>query len=169
MGSLSVFIFIYVLKVLALFIVLKPVSKINKKWERTYTILYNSLFFGEFAIIIFEGLFEILIAVYLVFEANDQLRTYSYIFAGVMIVICFIVVPLALIWLLTRESEKIMSLKTIEALSIDVNIRHKSNVYFYLWYFVRRIIYLIIGIYSSNYTVFQIQAFCFLNLFMIVY
>jgi hypothetical protein len=92
----------------------------------------------------------------LAFEGKDKTSALSYTIAGIMILISFIIVPLTLFWLVTRESEMLEGNKTIEFLRIDVNIRHKSNVYFYVWFVVRRFLYIVIGIYSNFYAVFQI-------------
>jgi 1,4-dihydroxy-2-naphthoate octaprenyltransferase len=62
------------------------------------------MIFGEIATLIFEGLFELMISVYLTFQATEsenfeRTKVLAFMTISVVILVVLIVLPIALIWL----------------------------------------------------------------------
>ena len=70
------------------------------------------MIFGEIATLIFEGLFELMISVYLTFQVTEsenfeKTKVLAYMTVAIIILVVLIVLPIALTWLIFQDLEKI--------------------------------------------------------------
>lgn len=104
LGSLAIFAYLYVFRVVYYFGVYIVVQK-TKRGEEYLKKLGDQLFYGEILAILMDAYFEFLIAGYLQFKAPLNTRNGEYlgtVTAGVALLLVLVVVPLCFVYILTR-------------------------------------------------------------------
>ena len=72
MGTLGLFMLLYLIKILFLFVILRPLKNKSRNTKSCYEKMYKQLIFSQIIIIILEGLMEILIAGYLSYRGLSK-------------------------------------------------------------------------------------------------
>jgi hypothetical protein len=164
-----VLIFFYIIKLILLFIVLRPLRNKYKKSKEYYEKLSRILIFGELAVLVLEGLFDLVISSYLTFNSEITSVSLSLIVTCLVSILCFGVLPISLVWLLKQSQETISQLNTLRVMQISVDRNKESKIYYYLFFVLRRYIFLAISFFMSDTSYFQLQILTFVNLFMMSY
>jgi len=102
LGSLAIFLFVYVLKVL-LYLLLLPISLYKPRIKQAVEKLKEGLFFSELISLLLEAYFEMLISTYLQFRApldsaNGEITSVGLGFLCLFLIIIFL--PTASVWVL---------------------------------------------------------------------
>jgi hypothetical protein len=103
-------------------VILKPLRTKSIRLKRCYEKLYYILIFGEIAAIIFEGIFEIQISAYITFKYSQGYElTLPFFVSCLIILLCFVIIPASLIWLMKLDEEKVGQLNTLRVMQISVD------------------------------------------------
>jgi hypothetical protein len=149
LGSLFVALVIYVIRVIAQFLIIWPLYKmkcISGTWNRK---LFNQVFFYNVLAIFTEGYFEFLLSARLFFEAPEDsfdntplIRNLSWAF----LVICLVVTPALYSSLMLYDLKYLGKSKSLKRrlgpLFTDIDLKSKINLMHNHLFLVRRIIFI---------------------------
>jgi hypothetical protein len=157
LGSLLIFKVLWLVRVFIYYPIVKLYVKITKKGGKYLKSLSDTLFYGEVIIISIESFIEFLIAGYLnqryqLFTAYGE--TFAVFTSYYCLLLCCIVLPLVMIFILRQEPEK-FSDPTFQtkygALWDGIKMHNKPSIAFNGIFMARRIIFVVICFYSEKY------------------
>lgn len=99
-------------------------------------------------IIAVEGLFEMLIALYLTFEATgeqfqtfEKIKSFAYPVAFFVMFISLVFLPISVFWISTQSLETIKTTIKFKFIREGIRENERSQIFFYFIFILRRIIY----------------------------
>ena len=149
LGSMSLVIFAYFLKTMFVFMIMYPLSKINKIWKKRFLKIKRDLYFKNFYSIIFEAYFNIGLCSILNLNAKmgdrDKNMTNTLI-SIVSLAVLIIFVPGSLVYLLIQPIRRIYGdnkfhRKWSKAYE-DLNLRNQFNRLYRILFCLRRLMFL---------------------------
>ena len=132
--------------------------------------LEKSLFYFDILLILIEGYFEFTISLFIWANKPYTSDSIDYFYCSILIAGIFIILPLLLVRLQfmgPHVFEMAYFKNQWEALYLNLDTRYKSNIYFYLVFICRRLVYILASFQCR--VSFQILSLCFLNLFISMY
>ena len=175
LGTLSLLIFFFNIKILFMIFVLYPLSKCFKRISITYKKVKRDLFFNDFFTLIFEGYFNIVLCCFYNLSApNDSLdkNSTNTSISIMLMLILIVLIPASLVYIIVQpltilESEQFKS--TWGKAYTDIRFKSKFNMLYRLFFCLRRTIF-IFSIYQLyNYQTLQICLFYYSNLLVSIY
>ena len=143
----------------------------NKFYEK----IKQNMFFNEILIIIIEGYIEFLFAGILIFQVPENNQDNNIVLIGIgslYLIVCIVVIPIIFIWILHQKLEFLKSEefeKRWGALIENIRLNCKINVTNYLFFCMRRILFISAYLVFSKYVIFQILTINYLNLLFTMY
>jgi len=175
LGSIGVFLALYVLRVLATFTILKPLSLRFKRAELFYDLMHDQLIFGELISLTFEGYMELLISGILN-QAAESYPTDGEVvgkhLSRFSLVLTLGIIPGVLIWLLFQKQERVRESdfeKRWGSLFHNVSTRDKWSICFYCVFIFRRMVYIGNSFILEAWPTQQIQALIMMNILASLY
>ena len=148
LGTLSLIIILYCLKLVIVFVIMLPLSYCIPKIKEQYKIEKNNLFFDDFFGIIFEGYFNIIICCLFNFFADSESQDNNLtnkVLAHVLLVIMIFCVPAILIHLYQKSREQLDEpnyRKRWGKAYQNIRLNSKYNMLYNLVFCVRSLIFI---------------------------
>jgi len=162
LGSIAIFSFVYYLRVLLFFILLKPIVKYTGKYKELQKRIAEDLFYSEIMILSMEAYIEFLISGYLNLQEPITSTFGEAMSVGIgwySVVITVVVIPVLFVYVLSHPIEKFQEHtfhRKWEGLYEGVNTKRKVNLYFYVWFCMRRILFIALAFYCDRFPIFQV-------------
>ena len=175
LGSLVLWILLYIFKLAITFFVLFPVKKCFPKLKELYQQFVSQLFFDDLLSILFEAYLELLLMIMLyqdVIYQNPDRNSMNTIICNLTLIFSLIILPLSIVFVLMQPKQKLLNPdfqqrwgKLLENLKLD----SKMYLTYRIWFVLRRIIFIgTVFLCKDNFTL-QYLGLAEFNLFMIVY
>ena len=176
LGSLSLVLLIFFIKIIMIFTIFWPVQACFPSLRTRFIKMRRQLFFNDFFTIIFEGYFNIVLCCFFNYYAPDgsddknMTNTIISYFLLFMLMIC---VPSALLYILSRRP--LSKLKTDEfketwGMAYDgVHLSSRINLTYRLWFCLRRMVFISTLYVIPHYPALQLVIFLYTNLLTVIY
>lgn len=165
--TMSIGLLLYFVQVLVFFIILLLHNRLKDRFQFLGKI-YNKLkriFFNPLIELLIQGYFEFLISILLIVKQSEsfQVEVLSMTIISISAILCLAVLPIALVYMISRLTEQLLQQNTIERVSsLYSNLNLVYNIHdmfaraYFLLFAFRRIIYVAIAWLLSSIPMIQI-------------
>ena len=175
LGTLSFLLSLYILKVVALLLILKPLTMIFTSYKNFYNNTFKQMFFSELIFLFVEGYMEFLISGSLAIfapEISIDKTNYAVSTAYTCLAVAVIIIPGLYIWVLLKPIDKLQEEDfkiRWGSLFMDINPRKKVNYLYPFVFVLRRLLFVVIAFQLRWFSALQIMALNYVNMFSIIY